>query len=67
MESIMDNFAKPPAPAVIGCRTTHIYCRPGCPSGKRMKPENGVPFASREEARRAGYRPCKRCRPDEPA
>lgn len=52
---------------LIGCRTTKIYCRPDCPAGRHMKPENGVAFRSREEARQAGYRPCKVCRPDEPA
>ncbi len=50
---------------LFGCRTTRIYCRPDCPAGRRMKPENRVPFRSREEARRQGYRACKICRPDE--
>ncbi len=48
-----------------GCRTTRIYCRPGCPPGRRMKPENRVHFETREAARAAGYRPCKVCRPDQ--
>ncbi len=47
-----------------GCRTTSIYCRVGCPAGKRMKPENRVEFTSREEARIKGFRPCKLCKPD---
>jgi methylphosphotriester-DNA--protein-cysteine methyltransferase len=50
---------------IEGCRTTKIYCHPGCPAGRRMLPKNRVTFASREEARIKGYRPCKRCRPDE--
>ncbi|HMK64165.1 MAG TPA: Ada metal-binding domain-containing protein [Thermodesulfobacteriota bacterium] len=50
---------------IEGCRTTKIYCRTGCPAGKRMKPENKVEFGSREEARKMGYRPCKRCKPDD--
>jgi methylated-DNA-[protein]-cysteine S-methyltransferase len=59
--------AVPNAADVIGgCRTTRIYCRPGCPAGKHMKPENRVRFASREEAIGQGYRACKICKPDGP-
>jgi len=43
--------------------TTGIYCRPGCPS-RRPKRENVVYFRNRESAEQAGFRPCKRCRPD---
>jgi len=52
--------------AIVGCRTTKIYCRLDCPAGRHMKPENGVLFESSEEARASGYRPCKICKPDEP-
>ncbi len=48
-----------------GCRTTKIYCRPGCPAGRHMKPENRVRFRSREEAVAQGYRACKICKPDD--
>ena len=44
-------------------KTTGIYCRPSCKS-KLRKRDNVVFFASREDAERAGYRPCRRCRPD---
>ena len=54
-----------PSIAIInGCRTTKIYCRPGCPPGRRTKPENRVHFRSQEEARANGYRACKVCKPD---
>lgn len=44
--------------------TTGVYCRPSC--GARLaRPENVRFHATREEAERAGFRPCKRCRPDE--
>jgi len=43
--------------------TTGIYCRPGCPA-KRPKRENVVFFRSREAAEQAGFRPCKRCKPE---
>ena len=52
--------------SIGGCRTTKIYCRPGCPPGRRTKPENRVYFKSRKEARQSGYRACKVCKPDEP-
>jgi AraC family transcriptional regulator of adaptative response/methylated-DNA-[protein]-cysteine methyltransferase len=47
-------------------RTTGVYCRPSC--GARLpRPENVRFHASREEAEGAGFRPCKRCRPDRPS
>lgn len=46
-----------------GVKTTKIFCRPSCHS-KLPKQENAVYFKSVEEATAAGYRPCKRCRPE---
>jgi AraC family transcriptional regulator of adaptative response/methylated-DNA-[protein]-cysteine methyltransferase len=46
-------------------KTTGGYCRPSCPS-RRPNPENVAFHATRADAERAGFRPCKRCRPDEP-
>ena len=48
---------------IIGVRTTGIYCRPSCPARKPRR-ENVLFFAAPELARQAGFRPCKRCRPD---
>jgi AraC family transcriptional regulator of adaptative response/methylated-DNA-[protein]-cysteine methyltransferase len=47
-----------------GVRTTGIYCRPTCPS-RRPRRDNVEFFAAREGAERAGFRPCKRCRPEQ--
>jgi AraC family transcriptional regulator, regulatory protein of adaptative response / methylated-DNA-[protein]-cysteine methyltransferase len=47
-------------------RTTGVYCRPSCPA-RQARPENVHFHATREEAERAGYRPCRRCRPDQPS
>jgi len=47
-------------------RTTGVYCRPSCAS-RRAKPENVRFHTTREEAERAGFRPCKRCKPDQPS
>jgi AraC family transcriptional regulator of adaptative response/methylated-DNA-[protein]-cysteine methyltransferase len=47
-------------------RTTGVYCRPSCAS-RRARPENVAFHATREAAEKAGFRPCKRCRPDRPS
>jgi AraC family transcriptional regulator of adaptative response/methylated-DNA-[protein]-cysteine methyltransferase len=47
-------------------RTTGVYCRPSC-AARRARRENVRFYATGREAERAGFRPCKRCRPDEPA
>jgi AraC family transcriptional regulator, regulatory protein of adaptative response / methylated-DNA-[protein]-cysteine methyltransferase len=45
-------------------RTTGVYCRPSCAS--RLARRENVRFhATHEEAEEAGFRPCKRCRPNE--
>jgi AraC family transcriptional regulator, regulatory protein of adaptative response / methylphosphotriester-DNA alkyltransferase methyltransferase len=44
--------------------TTGIFCRPSCRS-RTPKRDNVRIFSSIEEAVQAGFRPCKRCRPDE--
>lgn len=46
-----------------GVKSTGIFCRPSCKS-KLPKEENITYFDTKDEAISAGYRPCKRCRPD---
>ncbi|WGJ14110.1 bifunctional DNA-binding transcriptional regulator/O6-methylguanine-DNA methyltransferase Ada [Methylocapsa sp. D3K7] len=46
-------------------RTTGVYCRPSC-AARLAKPENVSFYKTPKEAERAGFRPCKRCRPREP-
>ncbi|MGC8523051.1 MAG: bifunctional DNA-binding transcriptional regulator/O6-methylguanine-DNA methyltransferase Ada [Acidibrevibacterium sp.] len=50
---------------VYAVTTTGVYCRPSCPA-RRAKPEHLRFFADPAAAARAGFRPCRRCRPDEP-
>jgi O-6-methylguanine DNA methyltransferase len=50
-------------PVLEGCTTTRIICRVGCIHSRRMRPDNRVVFASVEDARSVGYRPCKVCHP----
>jgi len=50
---------------VIGAvKTTGVYCKPSCPA-RRPKREHVIFYASGEEARAAGFRSCRRCKPDE--
>src|SRR3954464_4082625 len=48
---------------VTAVRTTGIYCRPSCPA-QTPKRENVTFFPHAAAAAAAGYRACKRCRPD---
>ena len=50
---------------IYAVRSTGVYCRPVCPS-RRPRPSQAVFFAAPDDARRAGFRPCLRCRPDTP-
>ncbi len=47
-------------------RTTGVYCRPSC-AARLARRENVSFHSSCEEAEQAGFRPCKRCRPNEAA
>jgi AraC family transcriptional regulator of adaptative response/methylated-DNA-[protein]-cysteine methyltransferase len=46
----------------LAVQTTGIFCRPSCPA-KKPQPRNVEYFRTHGDALRAGYRPCKRCRP----
>lgn len=48
---------------VYGVTSTGIYCRPSCPS-RRPRADRVRFFDTTTEARQAGFRACKRCRPD---
>lgn len=45
-------------------RTTGVFCRPSC-AARLPRRENVAFHATIDDAARAGFRPCKRCRPDE--
>jgi AraC family transcriptional regulator of adaptative response / DNA-3-methyladenine glycosylase II len=47
----------------IGVHTTGIYCRPVCPA-PCPKPENVTFYPTAAAAKKAGFRPCLRCRPE---
>src|ERR1700739_3196706 len=48
----------------LAVRSTRIYCRPTCPARRPLR-ENAVFFRTTQEAEKNGYRPCRRCRPQE--
>lgn len=48
-----------------GVTTTGIFCRPVCPA-RRPRREHLRFFPDAAAAARAGFRPCRRCRPDSP-
>lgn len=47
-------------------RTTGVYCRPSC-GARTPKPEHVEFHGTAADAERAGFRPCRRCRPDQPS
>jgi AraC family transcriptional regulator, regulatory protein of adaptative response / methylated-DNA-[protein]-cysteine methyltransferase len=46
--------------------TTGVYCRPSC-AARLARPEHVSFHASCTDAEQAGFRPCKRCQPDQPS
>lgn len=51
---------------VYAVRTTGVYCRPSCPARTPLA-RNVAFYATPAEAEAAGFRACRRCRPDGPA
>ena len=45
-------------------RATGVYCRPSC-AARPARPENVAFHATTADAEAAGFRPCKRCKPDQ--
>lgn len=62
-KQVLSRDARADGQFVYAVRSTHIYCRPTCPS--RRPNRANVDFFSRPDAaERAGFRACKRCRPN---
>lgn len=49
---------------VYAVKTTGVYCRPSCPS-RQANSGNISIYSDAAEARAAGFRPCRRCAPDQ--
>lgn len=65
-QAVMGRDARFHSAFVYAVRSTGIYCRPTCPS-RRPKRAQVMFFAVPEQAEKAGFRPCRRCRPTLPA
>jgi AraC family transcriptional regulator, regulatory protein of adaptative response / methylated-DNA-[protein]-cysteine methyltransferase len=50
---------------VYSVKTTGVYCRPSC-AARPARPENIAFHDTPAAAERAGFRACKRCKPDQP-
>lgn len=46
--------------------STGVYCRPSC-AARTPRPQNVRFFTTTAQAEQAGFRPCRRCKPDQPA
>ena len=62
--AVVQRDKAPDAGFFVAVVTTGIYCRPWCPS-RLPKRANVSFYATAAEARAAGFRACKRCKPDE--
>ena len=62
-QQVLSRDARADGKFVYAVRSTHIYCRPTCPS-RRPRRANVDFFAQPSAAERAGFRACKRCRPN---
>jgi AraC family transcriptional regulator, regulatory protein of adaptative response / methylated-DNA-[protein]-cysteine methyltransferase len=47
-------------------KTTGVYCRPSC-AARLARPENIRFHTTCADAEQAGFRPCKRCKPNQPS
>lgn len=62
-EAVVKNDASCDGRFCYAVKSTGIYCRPSCRS-RKPNLENILFFDTPQEARQAGFRPCKRCCPD---
>ena len=63
--SIVNRDASGDGKFYYSVKTTGIYCRPSC-AARLARPENVQYHLTCGDAEKAGFRPCKRCKPDQP-
>lgn len=63
-QSILKRDKKADGSFFYSVKTTGVYCRPSC-AARLARPENVSFHKTSEDAREAGFRPCKRCKPDD--
>ena len=62
-QAVIDRDRRADGAFYFSVRTTGIYCRPSC-AARRPRRDNVEFYATSNEAEQAGFRPCKRCRPN---
>lgn len=62
-QAVKNNDASKDGLFYYAVKTTGVFCRPSCKS-RLPKREHVTFFDAADDAKSAGYRPCKRCRPD---
>ncbi len=55
--------AATPSSAIVANKDSKTYHRADCKVAAKMKASNRTAFASAAEAAKAGYKPCKVCKP----
>ncbi len=63
-QAVLARDARADGTFVFAVHSTGIYCRPSCPA-RRPRRDRVVFFRTSEMAERAGFRSCRRCRPQE--
>ena len=63
VQAILSRDARFSGRFFVGVVTTRVYCRPGCPA-PLPKPKNMRFYEYAAAAEDAGFRPCRRCRPE---
>ncbi len=61
-QSVLARDASQDGKFVFAVSSTGVYCRPSCPA-RRPRRENVTFFSKPDQAEKAGYRACLRCRP----
>ena len=62
--AVLARDAKADGKFVYSVKTTGVYCRPSC-AARGARPENVGFHATPADAERAGFRACKRCKPNQ--
>src|SRR5579864_7152146 len=61
-QAVLDRDSSQDGNFVFAVSSTGVYCRPSCPA-RRPRRQNVSFFRKPDEAEKAGYRACLRCRP----
>ena len=57
------NEPEKPKQVFYASKNGSVYHKPGCSAGNRISSKNLKVFSSKEEANKAGYSACSKCRP----